>query len=514
MSATRTLLFGIGVLLAVTIVSCEDERHNNVTGPLMEVRGTMAEGELFGYVFGSNGLKTTDTNYYVYLDPDGETSSRLDSYFLGTAWVDPDVGDSAHAIWMYEWTDPKAGGQCGNLEDYILGDTTGRQGEAHWTGPGEGAGPGKEKHCLRPGRYEFRLFQTGTGVVKSFDIDYVPVKHETVSTPLRVWNDTWNVEETVEAIDYDDTANVWIDLVIHVDLSSTSFIDSGVLHVQNIGSDSTDLWDEYIDFEDATSPTGYEEDWFRFSVAPTTTEWNRNTRGKALSRLHWDWENNPDWKTGFYDALSNGHGPGDPDNNQYVIRGETFGGHMLGDTSQYFYPLHEVMHPNEDPNDDAADTTEAERSIYIVVPDPLSNSISGTDYITVSRRYYWSASASGGITPYTYMTWDYYRPPGSTDSVGYGSSYSRYVTVEEDSYIFRLQNYVKDQTPDTARARQFVDVEGSGGGEKAAQGDGVVFADGFCRPRPTERAAHQAFLRDLFNKGENVKRCWLKQEDG
>ena len=86
---------------------------------------------------------------------------------------------------------------------------------------------------------------------------------------------------------------------------------------------------------------------------------------------------------------------------------------------------------------------------------PLSASISGTDYEyfagTGCRSRTWTASVSGGSTPYTYQ-WYY-----NNTAVGTGSTYTRSVCGSHMS--FQLKLVATDSTGATAQSTLFVTVE-------------------------------------------------------
>jgi hypothetical protein len=133
-----------------------------------------------------NGEKSTQ-GYYVTLQPwDSATASRLRSPQSISMWGNPSMSR------MWEWYDPKAGGACGNLSSYLQGDTTARQHEGHWSGPNSPPDTTKkERHCIRPGVYEFSVAD------KTFVVDYLSVESASGGV-LWVWNETAGIYEALE----------------------------------------------------------------------------------------------------------------------------------------------------------------------------------------------------------------------------------------------------------------------------------------------------------------------------
>lgn len=252
-------------------------------------------------------------------------------------------------------------------------------------------------------------------------------------------------------------------------------------------------------FADQAQPSGTEQDWFRFSTARSASGWNLSgdtQRGTYLGKLYWDFATNRDIATNYYD----------PKSTAYVIRSHKFASHVT--SSRSVIVGFELKRPDEDTSSSSAIT----RSVTVTVnqpPQPLVNSITGPDMINVTGSYSWLAVASGGIPPYSYGAWYYYQYPGPEQQVETGQSYGRTITVEPSGYVFRLRNFVTDQTPQTKQAKYFVDVFPAGG-FAASAGNGVLFADGSCRPRPTDHDAHQAWLAGLFDAHKNVEPCHLR----
>lgn len=104
-------------------------------------------------------------------------------------------------------------------------------------------------------------------------------------------------------------------------------------------------------------------------------------------------------------------------------------------------------------------TTDDTTTIVTIVL-PVTAVIRGPDYVSTSGTYYWSAWPSGGTAPYHYQ-WYYQRSGQSEDPVGSDSrSYSQWVTVEQNPYIFTLRVVVTDAAQRTGQATCHVQVGG------------------------------------------------------
>lgn len=170
------------------------------------------EGELFGNIW-VNGEVTQDPGYYVDLEPFNQATANRLWYYNPTTWADTGVA-SGSARWMFEWTDPKAGGNCGNLATYVAGDTTtpsgqgGRYAEIHPPAPNVSPA-GVEKHCIRPGHYLLTITHGGEAV-RQLRVDYLPIVPSSsgANTPKLIWNATAQRSEHLEGLDYDDTTSL------------------------------------------------------------------------------------------------------------------------------------------------------------------------------------------------------------------------------------------------------------------------------------------------------------------
>lgn len=132
--------------------------------------------------------------------------------------------------------------------------------------------------------------------------------------------------------------------------------------------------------------------------------------------------------------------------------------------------------------------------VEIVDPPPLVGEISGIDLISESGTYEWQQSATGGVSPYTYGNWYYFRWPGSYSLVGSGEYYSRYVATEATEYVFTLRAHVTDSQGSQDPSYLLLDVLGTGGKSAVSVDTGVRLPNGGCGPRPTTRQARQAWL--------------------
>ena len=224
-----------GVVMIALWVSwgfgCAQDSLNAPGSPSFDVTSPRTlEGEFIGNLF-VNGVKSTSGTYATLEPYDQATQARLRDRFSHTIW-----GPATYSR-MWEWYDPKAGGNCGNLAPYLAGDTTERGFEAHWSGPSDSAplraDSVREAHCIRPGTYEF------SAAGKTFLVDYVPLAH-TPGAPdlIRVWDSTAGLYQYLEALNWDDTLNGWLDLVANVDIGTGSFADTAVLDIENAVRDA------------------------------------------------------------------------------------------------------------------------------------------------------------------------------------------------------------------------------------------------------------------------------------
>ncbi len=336
MSSNRTIeTVRAATILTVVAALCGTCSRDRTTGPdptLQSMGPLTAEGEFIGNLY-VNGEKSTQ-GYYVTLQPwDSATWSRLDTVHSISMWGNPSLPR------MWEWYDPKAAGACGNLSSYLAGDTTAREREGHWSGPNSPPDPNtKERHCIRPGVYRFSV------AGKSFLVDYLSVKSISGGV-LWVWNDSAGVYESLEG-DPDDTANIWTDLLVNVDLGTGPDTETRVLNVENAGHNP-----DTTVFRNQDNPSGRRRDWFRFSVAGSSSGWVGDSFGKALARLYWDYGRDKTRRTNYYDPIS-------PMGR--IIRLHSFYSHVQSDTDVSV--ALELMRPDEEPNDTVS---VAQRSVHI-----------------------------------------------------------------------------------------------------------------------------------------------------
>lgn len=345
------------------------------------------EEEFFGNVY-QNGVRTLSNAYRaVLVAADPVTSSRLIPPHSDNVWADPNPLGS----WMYGWFDPKGGGLCGDLANYQAGNLSARGDEIHRPNPGVPP-TGKETHCIRPGSYQFTLQGSG----KSFLIDYLQsAAHPSGSTRL-IDNSTAGVAEAVEPTTYADINN-FSDYIVHVDVTPGGHSDQPVLDVDNA------LADPYkTTFANSASPSGNENDHFRFSTARSTSSWNlTGPRGRALTRLYWDFGTILNPSTGYYDAHSD----------LSKIRWHRFADHVA--TSRNAQVGIELMRPDEQPDDVnglvfrtvnitrltpfACDTLQAV-TVWRTTDQYLS---AGCSTLGANIRYRWRFSSGGVWTAYS-----------------------------------------------------------------------------------------------------------------
>jgi hypothetical protein len=388
---------------------------------------------------------------------------------------------------MFDWIDPRADGACGSIREYVQGNLNARGSEVHWGGP-TSPPSGKEMHCIRPGTYLLTLTKNGV-VLRTFVVDYVP-EHGVPNGSLLI-SDT-AAPEYIGATDYSDTTYNWEDVWVTFDLGAGGGSDIARVRVDNGGSDPY----SNPTFVGDPAPSGGKFDYFRISSRTSTT--SGVGHGRLLSRLYWDVGGNLAKGSGYYDSHSQSNG---------LLRI-----HQFSDAQQsqdYSLGL-ETMRPQESP----ADTPTTSVPIGITVseppppPPPLANAISGPDLVTPSTptSYQWEQSASGGVPPYSYGLWRYYRYPGPETTVGTGKFFTLVVAPTVSAYVFRLKATVSDGALSSLTARYFVEVMPAGKGLLAPGGlDGVRFPDGSCRLRPTQSAARQRWLSWVFESRQGLE---------
>jgi hypothetical protein len=447
------------------------------------------EGELLGDVL-LNGLSTTDSGYYVFLETrNDETDSRL-VIWSGGMWVSPAKHNGRN--FMFEWIDPRADGACGNLTAYLAGDTTARSNELHWASATSPPVIRKERHCIRPGQYRLYLSRNAAGEdpIKVVEFDYVPLRGSPYSA-LPVTNTSAGTTDNVEELDYDATSYAWSDVFIHFDVGNPGGTDAATLYAENEGGDP------YLTiFTDQPGLGGTPFDYFRFSSRASTS--STSGFGRLLSRLWWDGSFASD-RSGFYDSHSQTTG---------LIRTHQFTNVQVSVTRVVGL---ETMRPSEQPASAASVT----RAVAITVPQPppppFQNDISGPELLqpTAPTLYTWWQSPSGGIQPYSLDSWFKYVLPGPEILVGSGFKHKRTVAPTTVWYILRLRAVATDASPQTDDASWFVEVgPPAGGGAAPLTAQGVRLEDGRCGPRPSPGRQRQAWLHWVFTaRAARVEFC-------
>jgi hypothetical protein len=134
----------------------------------------------------------------------------------------------------------------------------------------------REAHCIRPGRY--RLTLSGEQVSRSYEFEYVGMRQ------LKATDAASGQLLLVEATSY-DTANVWNDYTLNVDLTTSTSFPTPVIRMQN--SHGTP---DGGTFADEASVQANETDWLRFSsLGSTGISWSLDALGQALARYTWDY---------------------------------------------------------------------------------------------------------------------------------------------------------------------------------------------------------------------------------
>jgi len=304
----------------------------------------------------------------------------------------------------------------------------------------------------------------------------------------QVWNETAGLYETVEAPDPDDTLNVWVDLLANVDVGTNTYGETRVLHVQNAhAAPDTNV------FEDEQNPTGSDTDFFRFSVAGSTSNWP-GSEGTGLARLYWDfglWKTQ--WLTNYYDPLS-------PSGR--IIRLHRFANHVP--ETRTLTVAFELMRPDEDPGDTVNVT---QRQVQVVKPTPLGVQILGPDLIMQNGWYTWEMATTGGTTPYGPHRWEYKRHGTTTWTiVGNQPTYTRYVRTSDP--WFWLQATVWDAVSDSVKRRVAVETWFGGGAAPLTGPVGVRLPDGTCSPRPAVGdPGRQAWLQMIMETVKQIEYC-------
>lgn len=387
------------------------------------------QGEILGNVY-ENGLHACDP-YSISLAPLGsETTNRLHmASFNGSGVADP-----LREV-MFEWWDPESGGQCrstvGTVATYVSSGAMKAETTHVAAAPGT-----KEGHCVRAGRYAF------SGAGRSFTVDYIQVSRQDA------YNAAIGKGEHIEATSYIDPdtpgAEMYSDLWIHTDLTSTSYSDAPVLHIQNATSAPYSAT-----FTNDANPSGTSNDWFRFSVASSSSTWNIEGDGTALARLYFDGTDTTK-STGYYDPLWQSPNP--------IMRVYRFP-NPAPPYKDYVVGL-ELMRPDEAPN--AGPTVTRTVRIYSV---PVAcASFEGTTTWKVTDQIFNGSCSSGASLEYRWRTeagggWTSYAASPLYDFGGHGTAGSKQVTLEvrstvtgltdDTTYTFTVQDSVLTMTGPT-----------------------------------------------------------------
>lgn len=416
MASTRleTLYYHVLVIAVLAQTACTSEPERRTAGPIAVANSSLLinDGEFLGDVF-SNGVPVTESTYYITLKPlNAATFNRL-HYFSDSMWGNPT------ASWMYEWIDPKTGQDCGSISQYVAGDTSQRAAERHRLAPNTPTS-GAEHHCIRPGSYILTVLRNGSPIRK-YVLDYLPLYRSGSGAKL-IWNSTAGVNEAVEALNYDDTSYAWVDLAAIVDQAEGGYSETAALDIQNaFALPAKDT------FTNVSSPSGNENDYFRFSVARSTSTWNlRGPIGSMLTRLFWDYARDRTNNSHYFESRV-GTATQLP-----VIRWHTFGSHVT-EASRVDTVALEVMRPNEAPDSNAVlrrtvqitrvvpyACASFERTLTWQVADQYLNA--GCSTRGTNIQYRWRTDAGG--------SWSAYSPDTLFDFPGHSSTGAHAVTVE------------------------------------------------------------------------------------
>lgn len=365
------------------------------------------EEELFGEIF-ENGAPTTATNHYVILAPAGAaTLGRLHLHQSS----DDEMWANPAAVHMFGWFDPAGGGGCGSLTTYVQNDSSKREAEIHSPGPGQQPA-GKERHCIRPGTYDF----SGN---TAFRLDYLQLATTQLGASVAVNNGTAGVTEYLENPTYEErfSAFDWFDLVLNRDLTPGTWQDTLVLDIDNsLGNPTTSV------FTNDDHPSGTENDWFRFSVARSSSTWNLRSQGRFLARVYFDFDRSKSHSTNYFDPRGSGH----------VMRHHRFASHV--DQSRTAVVALEIMRPDEEPDDTVNVAT---RSVQITrtTPWPCATLEAATTWTMTDQRFNASCSTRGPTIRYRWhfgagFNWTPYSADTLYDFAGHATSGPQNVVLQ------------------------------------------------------------------------------------
>lgn len=386
------------IALTFAFAGC-DEGHEEAVSPRPQFDLMAdAEGEVLVQVF-ENGVPTTATDLTLELVPLDNTEDRLH----GTNELMMQIGKKRqNNDWMAEWFDPDASdGPCGPIENYETGNDLLRGDEVH-------GGVGPEVHCIRPGHYRAILRRNGMEIRRT-EVEYVQIAVNAAGGNEWVVNSTANLSEKLISPLYQPRGgeNAITDLILNIDLQSDpSFSDNAVIDIDTAGANPGKLTFQNIDYPEAT-----DQDYFRMSVAQSTSNWTRPDviRGSAMLTRYWWDRGSPGYEpTGYIDAHGASH---------------LLAAHRYGDEVQQSRQARLAV-DHKRPDELPSNIPQIERTIQVnksvVLPDDCltaenENTWLMTDqYLTVGCAprgtgisYEWQFSSGGPITTTTDTLFDF-----------------------------------------------------------------------------------------------------------
>lgn len=415
MLSPRRVLARSVVLIVLTLAGCQEPTttHHSVSAS-ESPNAPSGEEEVFGEIF-INGTRDTSGAYSAVLIPFGAaTLARLHLHQSSdnSMWANPNTGNpfSAH---MFGWFDPRDGGGCGGLTPYLNDDLSARENEIHPPGPGL-LPQGKERHCVRPGSYNF-----GVGN-KEFRLDYLQLAADGAGSPIVITNTTAGTSERLETPLYTEPGPPVFDAVVNVDLTLGSWSESRVLDVENVLNDLT-----ATTFTNEPNLAGSELDWFRFSVARSSSAWSLGGQGRFLARLYWDFGINNNIASGYFEPRGGGFGVS-------VIRHHRFVDHVS--TSRTAIVALEAMRPDEQPNDTVNVATRAVQ-ISRASPWPCDTLEAATTWQGTDQLFSAGCSTRGPNIQYrwhfgTGFTWTPWSSDTLYEFIGHAATGGQHVLLE------------------------------------------------------------------------------------
>lgn len=382
------------------------------------------QGEIFGNVWDAGG-RTTDATYYVMIEArdDSTRNSLHPDYRVMRSWVDNTPG-VAH---QFEWYDATAtDGPCEPYSNFFNGIVGS---EVHRSGPGvDGSGP--EKHCIVPGRYTFTLIRStavGDSIIRQFPIDHLQSEMNGLSKVLVRNDSAGGVLEWLAANDFSPD-QPYKDLLIDIDRSSPGVTDAALLQVDNALTDR-----KKGTFVAQHGITGSDQDYYRVSVARSSSNWRRTGNDQALTRIFWDFDRNRGNSTGYYDALTTG-GP--------AMRWHRYLG-QIGAAGPVKIAM-DYMRPDENPNDQAPQAVEVMSNITVTPAAPVAcwqfentNTWQYTDQIFDA-----SCSTAGPNIRYSWLYNGYWTP----ESSGSQHSFLGHSAAGTQSLTLKVRNTTTNQS--------------------------------------------------------------------